>query len=115
MRVYLSQFKELPVRPLLDDPPLVKDQYTVRLLDGRQTVGDDDRRPTAHQLGHSGLQARLRFAVDVGCGVIPDKQRGIDVQRSGKGDQLALACAEARATTPAAAACGLFIEWSGSE
>ena len=44
------------VGPLLHNPPFVKDQYTVRLPDGRQSVRDDERRAPRDQRAHGRLQ-----------------------------------------------------------
>src|SRR5690348_8654030 len=55
--------EEILVRPELHDAPLVQDDDAVDVLNGRETVGDDDRRPPDHQLRERVLDEVLRLGV----------------------------------------------------
>ncbi len=56
--------EELAVRADLGDPALVQDDDAVDVLDRREAVGDDDRRPADHQLPQRVLDEMLGLRVD---------------------------------------------------
>src|SRR4051812_43227613 len=51
------------VGPVLDDAALVEDEDAIERTNGRQAVGDDDRRPADHQPLDRLLDERLRFRI----------------------------------------------------
>ena len=72
-------------------------QDLVRAANGRQTVGDDDRRAAAQQPVESALDEDLRRPVDVRRRLVEDEDARIGEERPRDRDQLALACRQAGA------------------
>src|SRR5690606_19614907 len=81
---------ELVVRAVLHDPPLVEDQDTVRVADGGEAVGDDERGAAFEEPGQRLLHERLALGVERRGGLVEEQQRRILQERPGDGDALAL-------------------------
>ena len=81
---------------LLDDPAPVHDQDRVGVADGRQAVGDHERRPALHQSAHGSLDEHLGAGVDRGRRLIEDQDRRIRQECPGDREQLLLACGQIR-------------------
>ena len=92
-----AQAQELLVGSALPDPPMVEDDDPVHVLDGRQPVGDHQRRAAGHHRLQRRLQPGLGVGVDAGGRLVEDQERSVTVEGSGEREQLALAGAEVRA------------------
>ena len=86
--------EQLGLRAARGDPPVVEDDDLVGERDRRQAVGDDDRRPAAHDLAQPGADPRLGRRVDRGGRVVEDEDARVDEQRPRDRDALALAARE---------------------
>ena len=75
----------------LDDPPTVEHGDAVGIADRRQSVGDDDRRPSAQRRFQGRLHQRLVLVVEVARRLVEDHHVGILEQQPGDGDALLLA------------------------
>src|SRR6266516_2748083 len=82
---------QLFVAALLDDPALVQDDDASRLADGRQSVGDDDRRAPGEQPPQAGLDAPLGVQVDVRGRLVEDEDARVGDERARESDELTLA------------------------
>ena len=103
-----ARLEELCLRPARGDPAVVEHDDVVRERDRRESVSDDDRRSSAHDLAQPGSDLRLRGRVDRrGC-VIEDEDPRIDQERTGDRDALALSSGEGDA---ALADDGLVAVW----
>ena len=88
---------ELFVASALDDAAVVEDHDNVGVLDGGQTVRDDEHRAALHQLIHAALHDGLGARVDGAGRLVEDHHRRVGDRRAGDGDELALALREVRA------------------
>ena len=77
-----------------DDAPVVEHDDLVGERDRRQPVGDDDRRPVAHDLAQPGADLRLGRGVDGRGRVVEDEDARIDQERAGDRDPLPLPARE---------------------
>ena len=82
---------------LLDDPAVVEHDDPPGLADGREAVGDDDRRAPGQQAAQAGLDAALGVQVDVRRRLVEHEDARVGDERAGEGEQLALAGRELRA------------------
>ncbi len=73
-----------------DASPLERDD-PVGLSDGRQTMGNDDERATCRHELQVALDDGFALSVQGGGRLIEDQDLGIDRERAGDGDALALA------------------------
>ncbi len=78
------------MRALRDDATALHHRDSVRQADGREAVGDDQRRATLHQRPQGGVDALLDLHVDRRGGVVEDQDGGVDEQCSGDCDALPL-------------------------
>ena len=88
---------ELLVRPGLDDAAAVQDDDGVGGLQGREAVGDDQRRAPAVPLVQGLKDHRLGLGVDGAQGVVEDEDRRVLEDRPRQGHALALAAGERHA------------------
>jgi hypothetical protein len=89
--------QQLGVGAAFDDASLIHDQDQIGLFDGRQAVGDDQRRPAGHHLGRGRLDVPFGFGVERRSGLVEDEDRCVLEQRPGNGQALALAAGEQHA------------------
>src|SRR5712691_9513940 len=66
--------EEILVRAHLNDAALVQHDDPVDVLDGRETVSDDDRRPAGHELRERVLDEVLGLRVDRRRGLVEHEQ-----------------------------------------
>ena len=85
---------QLLVRPLFHDPPVLQHDNLVGVANSRQTMGDDDGRPTDHQPLQCLLDQELGFGVDRGRRLVQDQDRRVPQHRSGDGQPLPLTAGE---------------------
>src|SRR3989441_717231 len=96
--VHAALREEVAVRAYLDDSTFVEHDDAVDVLDRREAVGDDDRRPPEHQLGERILDEMLGLRIDRARRLIEDEQNlGVEGDGPAKGQQLLLANRERRA------------------
>ena len=72
-------------------------QDLVHVLDGRQAVGNGDRRPSCHQHAQCVADHDLRLGVDARCRFVEDEHARVEGERSRKRQQLLLAHRQRRA------------------
>ena len=92
--------EQLRVRAAFDDPALVEHDDLVGIDDGREAVGDDDRRAAARDAVERLLDRRLGAAVERAGRFVEDQDRRVLEQGAGDRDALLLA---ARKLEPALA------------
>ena len=80
--------------PVGHDPPAVEQHDPVGQADGREAVGDDQRRAPLHEDAQRRVDALLHLDVDGAGGVVEDQDGRVDQQGAGDGDPLALAARE---------------------
>ena len=85
------------VGAFLDDPAVVHDHDPVGRADGREAVGDDDRRAVLHQPVERVLDQPLAFRVERRGRFVEQQQGRVAQQRAGDRDALALPARQARA------------------
>ena len=76
---------------------VVENHDDVGVLDGGQTVRDDEHRAALHQLIHAALHDGLGARVDGAGRLVEDHHRRVGDRRASDGDELALALREVRA------------------
>src|ERR1700683_18970 len=89
--------QQLRVRTALGDPAGIEYDDPIGLLDGRESVGNDEGRAVTHQLRKSRLDVTLGLAVEGGSGFIENEDRCVLEQCPRNGDALALAAREQHA------------------
>src|SRR5208337_523665 len=89
-RILASTGEEALVAALLEDPALLEDDDPVRRLDRGKAVGDNDRRPAAHDRLEAFLDLRLGEGIDARRGLVEDEDAGIAQEDSRQDDELAL-------------------------
>ena len=90
--------EQLVVRAASGDTPSVEQHHARGESDRAGAVGDDDRRATVHDRGHRLADLVLLRRVDGAGGVVEHEHPGIDEDRPGDGDALALTAAQREAT-----------------
>src|SRR5881409_1485353 len=85
------------VRPLLAQLALVQHEDAIRVLDGREAVGDDDRGAAAEELRERVLDQPLGLRIDARGRLIEDEDGRIVGQCPGEGEELTLASGEVAA------------------
>ena len=85
------------MRARLDHLAVLEHDDHVGPADGREPVGDDERRPVAQERLEGVLDARLGRDVDRRRRLVEDQDPRVGEERAGEGDQLALADREPRA------------------
>ena len=83
--------QELVVGARFDDAALVKDVDAVCILDSREAVGNGDGGSAHSHLLERMLDDLFRFRINIGSGLIQNQNLRLGSDRSGKGDELALA------------------------
>jgi hypothetical protein len=89
--------QQLVLGAALHDLTALDDDDLVRAADGREAVGDDDRRAAAQQPIERALDQYLGRPVDVRGRLIEDQDPRIGEEGTRDRDQLPLACREAGA------------------
>ena len=85
------------MRALGDDPAALHHRDPVGQADGRQAVGDDQRRAVGHQPAQRLVDLLLDLHVDRRRGVVEHEDRRVHQQRAGDREPLALATGEREA------------------
>src|SRR6267142_4560272 len=83
--------EELLMRALLAQPPLVKNQDAICMLNGAETMRDHERGSTGEQAVQRFANEQLCFGIDAGSGFVENQEARIMCQRAGKIDELPLA------------------------
>ena len=91
---------QLIVAPLLDDMAAIDHQHLVGVLDRRQSVRDDERRPAFEQMLQGLLDERFRFGIERRGGLIQDQDGRVLEERACDGEALLLAAGEPEARSP---------------
>ena len=78
------------MRTVLDDAALLYDENLVRLTDGREAVGYDDRCPSSKGCPKCLLDCYLGFRIEVGCSLIKHDDVRSFQQETGNGNALLL-------------------------
>ena len=82
---------------LFDDIAVIHHEDAVGVLDRRQTMRDDKRGLSAHQLPHRRLHLLLGLGVDVARGLVENEHRRVAQHRAGDGEQPLLPLADVAA------------------
>jgi hypothetical protein len=90
------------------EPALIDDQDQIGVAQRREPMRDRERGAPGHQARQRGLDATLRDAVEIRCGLVQDHQRRALQQRPRHVDALHLAGGE---ESPANAKDGLVAIW----
>ena len=77
--------------PLFDNPPFVQHKDTIGMLDGGESVGDDERRPSASGARQRRLDKLLRSRIERRRGLVKYQNPRIAQQRSRNANSLTLA------------------------
>ena len=85
---------QLVVGAFLDDPTVVEHHDAVGVADGRQAVGDHQRRAAAQRFVERGLHVRLVLVVEVAGGLVEDHDDRVLQQQPGDRQALLLAAAQ---------------------
>ncbi len=85
---------ELFVGALLDDPSVIEDDDPVGQMQGRATVGDEQRGAIGHDPAEGVVDGLLDLGVDGAGGVVEDEDPGVVQDGPGQSDALALAAGE---------------------
>jgi len=93
-RIPASGSQQLGMRARLDDLPAREHRYLVGALDGREPVGDGDRRPAAGHDGQRRLELALGVVVQGAGGPVADEDAGVAQQGARDGEALLLATGE---------------------
>src|SRR6185295_16630805 len=86
--------EQLVVRAVLDDRAGLEDDQAIHAANGREPVGDHDRRAIPHQGPQRLLDVVLALGVQGAGGLVEDEDRGVLEQRARDGDPLALAAGQ---------------------
>src|SRR5947207_10921989 len=78
------------MRPFLDDAPAVENRDPVRVADGRESVGDDQRRATRHQPFDRLLDQTFGLVVERRSRLVEDQDRYVLEERARDRQALAL-------------------------
>src|SRR4029079_18723174 len=97
LRVAAARAEQLVVGALLDDRSVLEDDDEVRVADGRETVGDDERGAAVEQAAQRALDASLGADVDRARGLVEEEEARVGEQRPTERDELALAQREPEA------------------
>ena len=97
MRIKTVICNQIFVGSLFYDATVLHDENLVGVPDGRETMGDDQRSPAAHQVRERILNQPLAFGVECGCGFVEDQDRRILEHGPRDGDALPLAARQLRA------------------
>src|SRR5581483_7376403 len=95
--VEAAPLEQLAVGALLDDAAVLEDDDQVGVADGRQAVGDDERRPPVQQPPQRALDRLLGADVDRARRLVEDEDARVGEQGARERDELPLAEREARA------------------
>src|SRR5205823_89615 len=90
LEIDATRFDQLFVRAGLDDAALIKDHNQVRLLDGREPMGDANGRASLHQFLQRRLDSALGFCIQRVGRLIENQDRGVLENRAGDRQSLAL-------------------------
>jgi len=74
----------------LDNAALMEDNDLIGLVDGRESVGDDDGGAAQHECVEAALDGFLCFAVEGTSGLIEDDHGRIFQEDAGDGEALSL-------------------------
>ena len=85
------------MRAFLDDRAGLHHQNALRVDDGREAMGDDERRAPLHQRLERALHERLVLGVERGGRFVQQQHRRVLEDGAGDGDALALAARDRRA------------------
>ena len=85
------------VRTLFDKATLIKDENAISMLDGRQSVRDDEHRATGEQSIDCFLHEALRLNVERRRRFVENENRRIGKQRTGNRETLTLTARQPRA------------------
>ena len=97
LAVDVVRANQFVVRAIGGDATIVEHDDAIGEGNRREAVGDDQRRPTLHDLLERAANAALRGGIDGGRGVVEDQDARIEQQRAGNRDALALATREGQA------------------
>ena len=75
---------------VLDDPPIVEQQYLIATFKSRQVMGDDDRRAILHELVDGTLNKLLRTAIEALRRLVQYHDAGVLEKSASKGEKLGL-------------------------
>src|SRR5690606_9687483 len=89
-RVIAVLSQQLGMAATLDDLPLIHYQNQIRLLDGSQTVGDDESGTSLHDLIQRSLDMPFGFGIQCRGGLVENQQGRILEQCARNGQALAL-------------------------
>lgn len=84
-------FDEFLMRPRFDDASVSDDVDAVGVLDGGESVGNDQGGAILHEFFEGGLNPPFRFGIQGRGGFVQNEDGGISEQGAGDGDALALA------------------------
>jgi len=94
-----ARLQQLSVRPRCQDAAILQHHDLVRVLDGREAVGDDECGAVVHQ----GVQRALNLAFGVGVqrgrGLVQDEDAGVLEKGARDGNALTLPAGEPRSPT----------------
>ena len=96
-RVDATPREEIAVRPLLAQLALVQHEDAIRVLDGREAVGDHHRGAAAEELRERVLDQPLGLRIDARGRLVENEDGRIVGQCAGEGEELALASGEVAA------------------
>ena len=82
------------MRSLFDDLAFFEDVDPVRVLDGGEAVGDDERSAVFHQAVEGGLDLALGFGIDGSGGFVEEEDGRVFEESAGDGEALFLAAGE---------------------
>ena len=74
--------------------PLIHHHDLIRILNGREAVGDNEAGAVLHQLDHSVLDIFLRSGIHGGSGFVQDQDLRIGQHGTGNGEELPLSLGE---------------------
>ena len=89
--VHALMLQQIVVRSAFHDPPIFNHHNFISLLNGRQTVGDNQRGAVFLQLIQRCLNGSLGLGIQRRGGFIKDQDRAVTQQRTGDSNTLALA------------------------
>ena len=75
--IFRREFKQLCVRPALDDSAAFQDENLVRMQDGRKPMRDDEACPMRHQMFQRFLDQTLGRGIHARCRFIQNQNRRI--------------------------------------
>lgn len=92
--VHALMLQQVMVRSALHDPPVFNHHDFISLLNGRQTVSDNQRGTVFLQLIQRRLNGTLGLGIQRRGGFIKDQDRAVTQQRAGNSNTLALAAGQ---------------------